>query len=125
MVNLDRNSPAILKGWLPELSTSKEVILKPNESFCLNPRVQWNFKKGTFLKPNKWLSKLLYCTAVYDYLPSTTNYIFIYLVRTVRTHVLYSSVSMSQVQVVIGILKWWFNEVMTYLGGKRPSRPQK
>ncbi|XP_023345863.1 endoplasmic reticulum metallopeptidase 1 isoform X2 [Eurytemora carolleeae] len=35
MVNLDRNSPAILKGWLPELSTSKEISSKDCENACI------------------------------------------------------------------------------------------
>jgi hypothetical protein len=34
MVNLDRNSPKILRGWLPELASAKEVRkpLAPEEA---------------------------------------------------------------------------------------------
>ena len=33
MVNLDRNSPKILRGWIPELATAKEVSFQSYRLF--------------------------------------------------------------------------------------------
>lgn len=54
MVNLDRNSPKILRGWLPELSEAKEITPKQCDAqlYCGMPVY---YPAATMLRVNHWL----------------------------------------------------------------------
>lgn len=54
MVNLDRNSPNILRGWLPELSEAKEITSKQCETnlYCGMPVY---YPAATKLRINHWI----------------------------------------------------------------------
>lgn len=54
MVNLDRNSPKILRGWLPELAAAKEISSRDCEAW-LYCGVPIYYPAATLLRINTWI----------------------------------------------------------------------